>query len=51
MAEQSAVEEVALIVPVTDDPSLLVMTFQIWMLGIPIRYFYSIPPTAIRRDP
>ncbi|GLJ41294.1 hypothetical protein SUGI_0854740 [Cryptomeria japonica] len=32
--EQSPIEEVALTVPVTDDPSLPVMTFRMWILGI-----------------
>jgi len=31
--EQSLVEEVALVVPVTDDPSLPVFTFRVWVLG------------------
>ncbi|KAL4184768.1 hypothetical protein AMTRI_Chr10g2770 [Amborella trichopoda] len=32
--EQSPIEEVALVVPVTDDPNLPVMTFRAWFLGI-----------------
>ena len=32
MEEQSPVEEVALIVPITDDPFLPVITFQMWTL-------------------
>lgn len=32
MEEQSPVEEVALTVPIIDDPSLLVMTFRMWNL-------------------
>ncbi|KAM7528652.1 hypothetical protein LguiB_032062 [Lonicera macranthoides] len=32
--ERCAVEEVALVVPETDDPSLPVMTFRAWFLGL-----------------
>ncbi|KAM7523087.1 hypothetical protein LguiA_012989 [Lonicera macranthoides] len=32
--ERCAVEEVALVVPETDDPSLPVMTFRAWFLGV-----------------
>jgi OPT family oligopeptide transporter len=32
--DQSPIEEVALTVPTTDDPSLPVMTFRMWVLGI-----------------
>lgn len=31
--EQSPIEEVALVVPVTDDPTLPVLTFRVWTLG------------------
>ncbi|KAL1559992.1 Oligopeptide transporter 3 [Salvia divinorum] len=33
-AERCSVEEVALVVPETDDPSLPVMTFRAWVLGV-----------------
>ncbi|GKV18804.1 hypothetical protein SLEP1_g29140 [Rubroshorea leprosula] len=32
--DRSPVEEVALVVPETDDPSLPVMTFRVWFLGL-----------------
>ena len=31
--EQSPIEQVALVVFVTDDPSLPVFTFRVWVLG------------------
>lgn len=31
--DQSPIEEVALVVLVTDDPSLPVFTFRVWVLG------------------
>ncbi|XP_057854440.2 oligopeptide transporter 3 isoform X2 [Cryptomeria japonica] len=31
--DQSPIEEVALVVPVTDDPTLPVFTFRVWVLG------------------
>ncbi|KAH9311910.1 hypothetical protein KI387_026945, partial [Taxus chinensis] len=31
--EQSPIEEVALVVPITDDPTLPVFTFRVWILG------------------
>eukprot|EP01018_Ginkgo_biloba_P003687 Gb_13916 [translate_table: standard] len=31
--DQSPIEEVALVVPVTDDPTLPVFTFRVWILG------------------
>ena len=33
-AERCSVEEVALVVPETDDPTLPVMTFRAWVLGV-----------------
>lgn len=33
-AEESPIEEVRLTVPITDDPSLPVWTFRMWLLGI-----------------
>ena len=32
--ERCPIEEVALVVPETDDPSIPVMTFRAWFLGI-----------------
>ena len=32
--DQSPIEQVSLTVPVTDDPSLPVMTFRMWSLGL-----------------
>jgi hypothetical protein len=32
--DQSPIKEIALTVPTSDDPTLLVMTFRVWFLGV-----------------